>query len=90
MQGLWASLIISVVIAACIPLCSLYFDVLGLGGAGASVVAVRVAGDSYLRWMAGGSLPLVAAGVAAAAYKGIGEMRTAVVVTGERLSLIHI
>ena len=51
------------------------------GGEKASTVAVRAAGGSYLTYMAGGSLPLVAAGVAASVYKGIGEMRTAVVVT---------
>ena len=39
-QGLWASAFISLAIAACIPLCGVYFEALGLGGAAATTMSL--------------------------------------------------
>lgn len=79
-QGLWASIAISVIVAAAIPLCDPYFAMLGLGDAGPAA-AIRSVGRDYLRWLCSGAFPLIASGVAAAGFKGIGQMGAPLLVT---------
>ena len=57
----------------------------GLGGAAAA--GVRRAGSSYLRWAMAGALPLTAAGVAAAGFKGIGDTKPALYMTAASVAL---
>ena len=77
-QGLWMCAVISsgFALAALSPLLGGYFDLLDVRDP-----QVRAAGMAYLRAIAlGGSLPLAAGSVAAAAFKGIGDTRPALYV----------
>lgn len=76
-QGLYAGLLVSVLMTATWPLVPRYFGALGIP-AGSAVAA---AGTGYLQVSLLGTFPLAAAAATAAGFKALGEMRPALLIT---------